>query len=316
MRSSRGRFAQLVAPRWSGAKTAGSGRWCRRGWVLALPRDRPARAMRSRSAWGKRSNLPRRRVLTPMSPNQPGTVRGGLVVIQRDLGTGRPHQGRGESARRERLCGRGAFRSPHWESGFRPSVGRALLGFADSDRRAAEQELLSSRCCARSSRRPTRRSSLDGRSRRLRAVRSTHLAERPERAENRIRCDRLLSFGGSYRLALAAADSTDSASAIPFYGSPELTGGRTRSAARYSPSAADQDERLMSSLPEVSGAMAEARRDFTRRLLCERQVTALLLQRHEPTGLRRGQRGRRPEADAGDARPEHAGDAPISAQSR
>ena len=68
-------------------------------------------------------------------------------------------------------------------------------------------------------------------------------------------------FGGSYSLALAAADDRVKA-AVPFYGAP----GSTDVAAIACPVLAfygDQDERLITSLPEVRAAMTEGGVDFT-----------------------------------------------------
>lgn len=86
-----------------------------------------------------------------------------------------------------------------------------------------------------------------------------HLAEQSEVG------DRLavagFCFGGSYSLALAAADDRVKA-AVPFYGAP----GSTDVAAISCPVLAfygDQDERLMTSLPEVRAAMADGGVDFT-----------------------------------------------------
>jgi carboxymethylenebutenolidase len=69
-------------------------------------------------------------------------------------------------------------------------------------------------------------------------------------------------FGGSYSFALAAADDRISV-AVPFYGSPPE---QTDVAAIHCPVLAfygDQDQRLMDSLPAVTGAMSAAGVDFT-----------------------------------------------------
>lgn len=69
-------------------------------------------------------------------------------------------------------------------------------------------------------------------------------------------------FGGSYTFALAAADSRIRA-AIPFYGSPPDSADVGKISCPVLAFYGDQDERLMSNMPEVSRGMAEARVDFT-----------------------------------------------------
>lgn len=86
------------------------------------------------------------------------------------------------------------------------------------------------------------------------------LGERPD-VENRIGVIGFC-FGGSYTFALAAADSRIRA-AIPFYGSPPDSTDVGKISCPVLAFYGDQDERLMSSLPEVSKAMAEAGVDFT-----------------------------------------------------
>ena len=126
-----------------------------------------------------------------------------------------------------------------------------------------------------------------------------YLAERPD-VENRIGVIGFC-FGGSYTFALAAADSRIRV-AIPFYGSPPDSTDVGKISCPVLAFYGDQDERLMSNLPEVSRAMAEA----ARRLHLARlsRCWARLLQRHEPAHVRRGQCRRRLEANAGNARAE------------
>jgi carboxymethylenebutenolidase len=141
--------------------------------------------------------------------------------------------------------------------GISPEVGEELLGILRSDsaaERSRFQPMLREKLA------PTH--SPEFAQWAVSALRRTvdYLAERPE-VENRIGVIGFC-FGGSYSFALAAAESRIRV-AIPFYGSPpELTEvGRIASPvlAFYG----DQDERLMSSLPEVSRAMAEAGVDFS-----------------------------------------------------
>jgi carboxymethylenebutenolidase len=87
-----------------------------------------------------------------------------------------------------------------------------------------------------------------------------YLAERPD-VENRIGVIGFC-FGGSYSLALAAADSRIRV-AVPFYGSPPDSTDVGKISCPVLAFYGDQDERLISSLPEVSKAMAEAGVDFT-----------------------------------------------------
>lgn len=69
-------------------------------------------------------------------------------------------------------------------------------------------------------------------------------------------------FGGSYSFALAAADDRVKA-AMPFYGAPPEGSDVAAISCPVLAFYGDQDERLISSLPEVRVAMAEAGVDFT-----------------------------------------------------
>ncbi|WP_286343295.1 dienelactone hydrolase family protein [Frondihabitans sucicola] len=69
-------------------------------------------------------------------------------------------------------------------------------------------------------------------------------------------------FGGSYSFALAAADPRIAA-AVPFYGSPPASADLARISAPVLAFYGDEDERLITSLPEVTAAMESAGVDFT-----------------------------------------------------
>lgn len=68
-------------------------------------------------------------------------------------------------------------------------------------------------------------------------------------------------FGGTYSFALAAADSRVTA-AVPFYGAPPETADLARISAPILAFYGDQDERLITSLPEVTTNLREAGVDF------------------------------------------------------
>jgi carboxymethylenebutenolidase len=69
-------------------------------------------------------------------------------------------------------------------------------------------------------------------------------------------------FGGSYTFALAAADSRITA-AVPFYGAPPETADLADITAPILAFYGDEDERLITGLPQVTAAMADAGVDFT-----------------------------------------------------
>lgn len=69
-------------------------------------------------------------------------------------------------------------------------------------------------------------------------------------------------FGGSYSFALAAADSRIRA-AVPFYGAPPETSDLPSISAPILAFYGDQDERLITGLPDVTAAMEKAGVDFT-----------------------------------------------------
>ncbi|MCU1530233.1 MAG: hypothetical protein JWP75_3996 [Frondihabitans sp.] len=69
-------------------------------------------------------------------------------------------------------------------------------------------------------------------------------------------------FGGTYSFALAAADARITA-AVPFYGSPPATAELANITAPVLAFYGDEDERLITGLPDVTKGMTDAGVDFT-----------------------------------------------------
>jgi carboxymethylenebutenolidase len=184
-----------------------------------------------------------------------GTVRGGLVVIHEIWGLVDHIKDIAD-----RLAENGYVAvAPDLLSGIgiSPKVGQELLAIRtseDASERSRLQPLLREKLA------PTH--SPEFAQWAVSALRRTvdYLAERPE-VDNRIGVIGFC-FGGSYSFALAATDSRIRV-AIPFYGSPPELTEVGRIACPVLAFNGDQDERLMSSLLDVSAAMAQAGVDFT-----------------------------------------------------